>query len=324
VQQSRQEFDAMSDDDQKLVALDIFYRVLRDTGRARSKTGNYAVGDDAIKTLFKGTAWSGDIALTSRQIKTQSGGNISVFAPGGKLTVGLDATSNQALDQGILTEAGGSINIFTHNSVAVGTSRIFTLRGGDEIIWSSVGDIAAGASSKTVQSAPPTRVLIDPQSATGGGIGVLATVAGVAPGNVDLIAPKGTIDAGDAGIRVTGNITIAAANVVNAGNIAAGGTSTGTPAAAPSGGSAVAAAPPPPAPNKQDTAGNDQGTRNAPTQPSAALLDSIITAEVLGYGGGSTPVDEVEEERKRRERQLEEEAKADEASGSSTPATTEQ
>ena len=59
-----------------------------------------------------------------------------------------------------------------------------------------------------VQSAPPTQVLVDPQSAdvqtdlaglaTGGGIGVLATLAGVAPGNVDLIAPVGVIDAGRA------------------------------------------------------------------------------------------------------------------------------
>ena len=33
------------------------------------------------------------------------------------------------------------------------------------IIWSSDGNIAAGSASKTVASAPPTRVLIDPQSA---------------------------------------------------------------------------------------------------------------------------------------------------------------
>ncbi len=67
-----------------------------------------------------------------------------------------------------------------------------------------------------MKSAPPTRVLIDPQSAdvktdlaglsTGGGIGVLATVAGVPPGDVDLIAPTGVVDAGDAGIRVSGKL----------------------------------------------------------------------------------------------------------------------
>src|ERR1700745_2143422 len=102
----------------------------------------------------------------------------------------------QPLHQGIPTQDGGNISIFTHGSVNVGTSRIFTLRGGNEIIWSSAGNIAAGASSKTVQSAPPTRVLVDPQSAdvktdlaglaTGGGIGVLATVAGVPTGGLGV------------------------------------------------------------------------------------------------------------------------------------------
>jgi filamentous hemagglutinin len=135
IQQKLAEFNALPEGEQQLLALDIFYRVLRDTGRARPKTGDYAVGEAAIATLFKGNAWQGDIALTSRQIKTQSGGAISIFAPGGKLTVGLDSATAQGADQGILTESGGTISIFTHNSVVVGTSRIFTLRGGDEVIW---------------------------------------------------------------------------------------------------------------------------------------------------------------------------------------------
>jgi len=311
IAETRAEFDAMPEGQQKLVALNIFYRVLRDTGRARSRTGNYTAGEEAIATLFKGTAWQGDIALTSRQIKTQSGGDISLFAPGGKLTVGLDSATAQGADQGILTESGGTISIFTHNSVVVGTSRIFTLRGGDEMIWSSVGDIAAGASSKTVASAPPTRVLIDPQSgdvktdlaglATGGGIGVLATVAGVAPGNVDLIAPKGTIDAGDAGIRVTGNINIAAAAVTNAGNIAAGGSTSGAPAA-PAGGGTTAPPPPPPPPAKQENAGAPTDTKPAPPPPPAEDPLSVINVTVEGFGmGGSTARED--EEKKRREQQ---------------------
>src|SRR6202034_4166354 len=110
----------------------------------------------------------------------------------------------------------------------------------------SAGNIDAGAPAKTGTAAPPTRVLIDPQSAdvqtdlgglaTGGGIGVLATVAGVPPGSVDLIAPVGTVDAGDAGIRATGSVNIAAAVVLNASNITApsiSGAPTGTVTAAP-------------------------------------------------------------------------------------------
>jgi hypothetical protein len=329
-QQAVEQFNTLSPEKQKLVAIEIFYLVLRDTGRARSKTGVYTVGETAIATLFNGDAWSGDIALTSRLIKTQSGGSINILAPGGGLTVGLDATGNQALDQGILTESGGTINIFTDQSVAVGTSRIFTLRGGDEMIWSSEGDIAAGASSKTVQSAPPTRVLIDPQSgdvktdlaglATGGGIGVLATVAGVAAGNVDLIAPKGKIDAGDAGIRVTGNINIAANSVANSANIAAGGSSTGTPAAP--GGAATTSTPPPTQPQQQQQAPVQKEPVKAPTESVREIL-SVITVEVLGYGGGGGEGVEEDKDKERRKKQQEEDAKkaeeADKKAGEEKP-----
>ena len=48
-------------------------------------------------------------------------------------------------------------------------------------------------------------------------------------GDVDLYAPLGTIDAGEAGIRVSGNVNIAAQNVLNAANIKAKGDSVGIP-----------------------------------------------------------------------------------------------
>ena len=178
----------------------------------------------------------------------------------------------------------------------VGTSRIFTLRGGNEILWSTWGNIAAGSGSKTVFSAPPTRVLIDPQSgdvqndlaglATGSGIGVLATVAGVKPGDVDLIAPVGTIDAGDAGIRSSGNLNLAARVVLNSSNIQVGGSSAGTP-------------PPPPAPNLGSlsaastasagaaSAASDVAKQGTASNP-VTELPSLITVEVLGYGGDDT------------------------------------
>ena len=178
----------------------------------------------------------------------------------------------------------------------VGTSRIFTLRGGNEIIWSTDGNIDAGASSKTVQSAPPTRVLIDPQSgdvetdlaglATGGGIGVLESLAGVPPGNVDLIAPVGSVNAGDAGIRVSGNLNIAAAVVLNASNIQVGGASTGTPLppAAPNIGSLTSAS------NTAGAANSAAGSmvnQQTASQSGGSQEDvpSIITVEVIGYGG---------------------------------------
>ena len=296
------------------LALDIFYLVLRDAGRDRNNPdslnfGSFAQGYDAIAALFPGHEWRGDISLTSREIKTRNGGDISLFAPGGQLNVGVDVEGNQAADQGILTEHGGNISIFTDQSVNVGTSRIFTLRGGNEIIWSSNGNIAAGASSKTVQSAPPTRVLVDPQSgdvqtdlaglATGGGIGVLESVAGVPPADIDLIAPTGTIDAGDAGIRVSGNLNLAAVAIINAGNIQVGGTSAGVPTvAAPNlGGLTVASN----TAGATSNAASDLANQNR-TGPLQEDVPSIISVEVLGYGGS----DEDEEERRRKKKEQQE------------------
>jgi hypothetical protein len=52
----------------------------------------------------------------------------------------------------------------------------------------------------------------------------------VPPGNVDLIAPVGTVNAGDAGIGASGNINIAAEHVLGLDNIQFGGQATGVPA----------------------------------------------------------------------------------------------
>ena len=97
-----------------------------------------------------------------------------------------DIFGNPLTPPGIVTEYGGKVSIFTDGSVDIGRARIFTLRGGDMTIWSSTGNIAAGSAAKTVVTAPPTRVVVDTTSAevatdlgglaTGGGIGVLASV----------------------------------------------------------------------------------------------------------------------------------------------------
>ncbi len=312
-------FDSLPKDEQNRIALEIFYFILRDTGRNYATTNSYAAGFAAIDSLFGAASGAGNILTQGRSIRTTAGGNISLFAPGGALTLANSTIGNPLVPPGIITESGGRVSIFTNGNVDIGIGRIFTLRGGDMVIWSSTGNIAAGSSSKTVASAPPTRVLIDPQSAdvttdlaglaTGGGIGVLATVKGVPPGNVDLLAPAGVIDAGDAGIRSAGNLTLAATQVLNASNIAVSGTSAGAPAPPPAVPAVSTPAPPPPPPTKApgDTAA-EQERKKAEEAAPVRVEESIVTVEVLGYGGsGEDPMpdadrklEEDEEAKKRR------------------------
>lgn len=301
VELSSSKLDSLTEEQKAALGLQLFYLILRDSGRDHNNTssvsfGTYADGFAAIAKLFGQASATGDINTRSRDIRTRSGGYINIFAPSGGLKLATATIGNPTIPPGVVTEAGGAVSVFTKDNVDIGISRIFTLRGGDIIIWSSAGDIAAGTSAKTVASAPPTRVVIDPQSAnvstdlaglaTGGGIGVLATVEGVKPGNVDLVAPNGVVDAGDAGIRATGNLNIAATAVLNASNIQVAGSSSGTPTPAAvsapnisgltSANNAAAAA----------NTGADQVSKQNQSEQTPAEEPSIITVEVLGYGGG--------------------------------------
>jgi len=291
---------ALPPEQQAGVLLDTFFLALRDAGRQHNIDGspgfgNYDSGFAAIAALFGQEKWRGDVLARGRDIRTRNGGNIDIFAPGGELRLASNVIGNPEVPPGIITETGGNIDIFTDGDVNIGVGRIFTLRGGNMVIWSSTGDIAAGSASKTVSSAPPTRVFIDPQSAnvetdlaglsTGGGIGVLATVAGVAPGDVDLIAPTGVIDAGDAGIRVSGNLNLAATAVLNASNISVSGSTAGAPVAAPVSAPNIAGLT-----SAANTAGAANSAANdvanqARQQAAPDETPSVFTVEVLGYGG---------------------------------------
>jgi hypothetical protein len=294
------EFDAVT-------ALKGLFVELASIGESALESGDYSEGFALVNQLFGATAATGDLFTRARDIRTANGGAITIAAPGGGVTMASDIFGNPLTPPGIVTEYGGAVSILTDGDVNIGQARIFTLRGGDLTIWSSNGDIAAGNAPKTVVTAPPTRVLIDATSAdiqtdlgglaTGGGIGVLAAVEDVEPGAVNLIAPEGTVDAGDAGIRATGDIKIAAAAVVNADNISAGGSSAGVPTsasvAAPniggltSGASSSAAA---------SSAASQVSQQSAPQEKPEDETPSLITVEVLGYGGGDSNPGEEEEE----------------------------
>ncbi|MEI6490919.1 MAG: filamentous hemagglutinin family protein [Verrucomicrobiota bacterium] len=279
-----------------LKGLVTFFGDLQTAGTEHATTGSYATGFEAIDALFGTTLSTGEIFTRTRDIRTTSGGQITLAAPGGGVTMSPSIFGNPLTPPGIVTEYGGAVSIVTQDSVTIGACRIFTLRGGDITIWSSAGDIAAGTSPKTVVTAPPTRIVVDTGSAdiqtdlgglaTGGGIGVLASVKGVPKANVYLIAPVGTVDAGDAGIQATGNINISAAAVLNADNISSGGTTSGVPSApsvaAPNIGGLTSAS----SSSGAATSAASSVANQATQKQEVIEAPSVITVEVLGYGGG--------------------------------------
>jgi filamentous hemagglutinin family protein len=250
----------------------------------------------AIQTLFPGsqvgqptTAYTGDLEMTGfSRIRTQSGGDIGIIVPGGDITLGFEnqtpnlSTQSDTAMPGVLTLRGGNIDMVSDGSQIVAQSRVFTELGGDIMMWSTNGDVNAGKGKKTsIVTSPPqvtydsygnvTKSPVTPQ--TGGGIATLIGVPGVQPGDVDLFAPHGTVDAGDAGIRVSGNLYIAALQVANADNIQVQGKAVGLP--------------PQPTTNLALTTASNAATEaQALLKPLAGQeARTAVTVEVTGFGG---------------------------------------
>jgi len=245
------QFGAFTGSQQSAFADNVFFNELLLSGRAANSGSGvgFTQGYAAIDALFPSSRsipspYAGDLTMTSSQIYTVSGGNIAILVPGGKIDVGLanppaNITQKPASSLGIVAEGTGNVSIYSTGDVNVDQSRIFTLGGGNILIWSTLGSIDAGNGSKSSLSVPPPRVLLSASGtvsldfggslAAGSGIRTIQTSPAVPPGNVDLDAPVGTVNAGDAGIGASGNINIAAARVIGIDNINFGGTATGVP-----------------------------------------------------------------------------------------------
>ncbi|MHB8534730.1 MAG: filamentous hemagglutinin family protein [Sulfuricaulis sp.] len=226
-----------------------FYEELRASGEAESNSQNpadYDRGFTAVHTLFLPSAtYAGDLTLYFSKIYTLGGGDINLLVPGGKINAGLSAPptnfgltdTNKLL--GIVAESTGNVNGFSYGDFLVNASRVFAVDGGDIMLWSSTGSIDAGRGSKTAITAPPPTLsfpngvptLTVSPSLAGSGIREFVTTPGRKPGVVDLFAPVGAVNTGDAGIGSAGNLHIAAPQVIGADNIQVSGVTSGVAAA---------------------------------------------------------------------------------------------
>ncbi|MGK5011372.1 filamentous haemagglutinin family protein [Janthinobacterium sp. MDB2-8] len=316
---------ALPEPQQRVFARDVYFAELKAGGREyndwdSSRYGSFLRSRNAIASLApvtdaggKAISYAGDIIMyrgtlalyntgsgyydrivpRSGYVHTNFGGDIQLLTPGGKQVFGIEGEAPPSTS-GVITKGGGNIDLFSHGSILLGQSRVMTTFGGDILGWSSQGDINAGRGSKsTIVYTPPKRVydnwgnvtLSSDVPSTGAGIATLAPIAEVPAGDVDLLAPLGTIDAGEAGIRVSGNVNLAALKVMNAANIQVKGEAKGMPTVASVNVAAMTNASA--AATQATTAAQDVVQRERAATRSAQ--PSVFTVRVLGFGSDAPP-----------------------------------
>jgi hypothetical protein len=234
-------------------------------------------------------------------------GSIDLWAPGGKVIAGLTTPPGNTTI-GVVTNAGGAIRSVVGDDFSINSGKVLSAQGGEILLYSIIGSIDAGKGAKTSITTPPPKrtAILDPvtgaitgyrysapSGAAGSGIQTLTSDPDglgplVAPkaGDIFLLAPGGTIDAGEAGIRSSGNIVVAAQTVRNADSISASGSSQGVPkvesgsvasTVASTGTSSTSAS------RAAEESANSAATRAA-TQTAPVARPTILSVEVLGFG----------------------------------------
>lgn len=251
-------FSTFSPEQQFLLCQQVLNDEIRTGGRAAAgpgpEHGNYSPSFLALSTLFPHSTtasgvdsaanlYPGSLSLYFSQIYTLDGGDISLLAPGGNVNVGLSTPpvafgiTKSPSQLGIVAQSTGDVSSVSYGDFSVNQSRVFAADGGNILVWSTDGNVDAGRGAKTAISAPAPTVTFNaqgqiqttfPAALQGSGIQALATTVGVAPGDVDLYAPQGVVNANDAGI-VAGNLTIGATAVLGRNNITVSGVSVGVP-----------------------------------------------------------------------------------------------
>ncbi|HCF5246732.1 TPA: filamentous hemagglutinin family protein [Pseudomonas aeruginosa] len=300
-EQAQAFFAGLPAEQQRIFARQVYFAELKAGGREYNEVGgvrqgSYLRGRNAIAALFperdpagNPISYEGDIVMYGGAgVHTNFGGDIQLLTPGGQQVFGIEGEAPPST-AGVVTQGVGNIRSYALSSILLGQSRVMTTFGGDIQIWSAEGDINAGRGSKTtVVYTPPRRIYdawgnvsLSPQvPSTGAGIATLNPIPEVAPGDIDLIAPLGTIDAGEAGIRVSGNVNVAALQVVNAANIQTQGQSSGIPLVASVNTGALTSA-------SAAASSATQAAEDVSRQQQAAArqrMPSVITVQVLGFG----------------------------------------
>jgi hypothetical protein len=294
-------FNGLGRQQQGVFVRQVYFDELKAGGREYNdptgpRFGSYLRGRNAIAVLFpekdaegQAISYAGDLTMFGGSaVRTLFGGGIEMLVAGGQTVIGVGGVAPPST-AGVLSMGSGDIDVYSLGSVLLGQSRVFTTFGGDLMMWSAEGDINAGRGSKsTAVYQPPRRVydlygnvtLSPPTQNTGAGIATLNPIPEIPAGDVDLIAPLGTIDAGEAGIRVSGNVNLAALQVVNAANIQVKGDAVGIPMAAAVNTGALTAAS---SASSSVVAEAARLAERAKPRP-AGDIPAIITSRFLGFG----------------------------------------
>ena len=282
-------------------------------GQLTSNGSPYATALTRLANAFTPQTTNGlnDLQMEHSEIETEQTGSLAILVPQGSINVGqanapvLDtyAAEKTASQLGIYTLGGGDIIGLVRNDFNVYQSRVFTVAGGNITLWSSQGNVDAGNGPRDVTVSSPPVLETDPNTGieylnlgavvSGSGIGALETSPDQPPSNINLMAPAGYIDAGEAGIRAqTGKVLLGTNLVLNASNIQA--------ASGISGGAVVAAPPPPPPPSTglsasdkvvEDAQREALAEQLAGEQRAAGQMQMRVRGEFLGFERECAPDD---------------------------------
>jgi hypothetical protein len=242
----------------------------------------------------------GDLSLYFSTIQTYDGGNINLQTPNGGINAGLSATTlgQKSADQlGVIVRGQGNINAFLRDDFQVNLTRVMTLGGGSVVAGSSEGNIDAGK-GVAMNGAVTQQVTYDvygnpvltllPAVTTSGIRSASPANSDILPGAIVLFAPRGVIDAGEAGIA-GGNVFLDASSFKNVANISSTGISIGAPASAPpagisaslSGASGLTASV-----NKQFESATDSVGKDTDENRLKKALGAlgVLAVDVLGFG----------------------------------------